>query len=109
MTPVADMFDEIRKRREEIAREEGKAPTSPTWVPPASEEEKPLEDYACGWWDHGGFPWRKVDVAVSMEQAIKGLDAEVEAERRRLKQEMDEYLFNAWGIKCTPGEFTDGA
>jgi hypothetical protein len=85
--PIADEFEHIRKRREEIAREEGRVP-EPTWVPPANEDAPDAEKYpsyigvgyACG------FPaW--------VTPAIERFNAWAEEERER----------------ATPGEFTDGA
>jgi hypothetical protein len=106
--PVADQFDEIRKRREEIARSEGKPAPEPV-QPPADTEQPRMEDYACGF-----KTWRQkaYEAALapsygrSFAQALDDLAADLERERIR---HMNEMIRDADWCNRTPGEFTDGA
>ena len=105
MIPVADQFEDIRKRRDEIAQSEGKSVPEPV-QPPADTEQPRMEDYACGLTAHqyrwtatgyrfnpetGAFDWFEEQSPLPGE-GLDALIAEIEAKMSR-----------------EPGEFTDGA
>jgi hypothetical protein len=95
MIPVADQFEDIRKRREEIAREEGKAGAGGADIiqPPCDTEQPRMEDYACG--------WRPIVVHEQvLRQKEPGRAGDIELLR---------WMHAHWLKTRTPGEFTDGA